>query len=69
MSAVVLDTQAAACGLGLVRLHFNTLSQSERAAAIRRMASEGMSTYTIAAATGLAVEFIKQLTQSEGATS
>ena len=43
------------------RLHFHTLSAEEQAAAVRRMALAGQGEHTIADATGLSVDFIRQL--------
>ena len=43
------------------RLYFEMLTRDEQAAAMRRMAAEGMSDSTIASATALSVEFVKQI--------
>jgi hypothetical protein len=48
-------------GTGHELRYFMMLSQSEQCAAIRRMAAIGMSDYTIASATRLSVEQIRQI--------
>jgi hypothetical protein len=45
----------------LSRMHFHSLDHAEQAAAIRRLAALGQSELTIAAATGLSVEAIRQV--------
>jgi hypothetical protein len=52
----------------MARLHFNTLSPEERAAAIRRLAAAGQHVETIARATGLSVEAIRRLLEHRDAT-
>ncbi len=50
--------------------YFLLLTPEEKEAAIRRMAADGMSDYTIAAATRLSVEFVRQvigMSRSSGA--
>jgi hypothetical protein len=49
----------------LARLHFHSLDASEQTNAIRRMAATGQGAHTIAHATGLSVEFIRQLLASQ----
>jgi hypothetical protein len=46
---------------GLGRLHFHALSSDEQRAAIRRMADSGQGDHTIAEATGLSVECVRQI--------
>lgn len=58
-----LDTVA------LARLHFTTLDRDQKAQAIRRLAAIGQSEYTIASATGLAVEFIRRVLAEQEAAS
>ena len=41
--------------------HFDRLTRDEQAAVIRRMAAEGMSDHSIAAATRLSVEFVREV--------
>lgn len=41
--------------------YFEMLSNEDQRAAIQRLANSGMSDYTIAAATGLSVEFIRTI--------
>jgi hypothetical protein len=48
-------------GAALGRLHFHALSSDEQRAAIRKMADAGDGDHTIASATGLSVEFIRQI--------
>jgi hypothetical protein len=43
------------------RLHWFTLTPSEQAAAIRRLAAQGASDHGIAHATGLAVEQVRRI--------
>jgi DNA invertase Pin-like site-specific DNA recombinase len=43
------------------REHLHALNQAERAAAIRRLATEGMSDRGIASATGLSVEQVRRV--------
>jgi hypothetical protein len=45
----------------LSRMHFHSLDHAEQAAAIRRLAALGQSEHTIASATGLSVEAIRQV--------
>jgi len=47
--------------LDTARLHFHALSREEQAEAIRGMAASGQGEYTIARATGLAVEQIRNM--------
>jgi hypothetical protein len=51
--AGALNTEA------LARLHFTTLTNAEKVAAIRRLASSGQGQHTIAQATGLSVEAVR----------
>jgi hypothetical protein len=51
----------------LGRLHFHSLDANEQANAIRRMAATGLGAHTIAHATGLSVEFIRQLLRDQAA--
>ncbi len=43
------------------RAHFHSLTRDEQAAAIRRLADEGLGEYTIAHACGLAVEQVRAI--------
>lgn len=45
----------------LSRLHFHALDAEQKAAAIGRLAASGQGEHTIAHATGLSVEFIRQV--------
>lgn len=45
----------------LARLHFTTLSRDQQEQAIRRMSAQGQTAGVIAAATGLAVEQIRNI--------
>lgn len=45
----------------LARMHFHALDREEQAAAIRRLAASGQGDHTIAHATGLSVEAVRQL--------
>lgn len=45
----------------LARLHFHALDREEQAAAIRRMAADGVTDYGISHATGLAVEQVRRI--------
>ena len=45
----------------LAKLHFHALDPSEQAKAIQRMRTAGQGEHTIAHATGLSVEFVRQV--------
>ena len=48
------------------RQHFDALTQEEIAAAVRQMASGGYTDYTIASATGFAVEQVRLILAGHG---
>lgn len=49
-------------------MHFELLDREEQESAIRRLAREGMSEYSIAAATRLSVEMIRRVLAAEPRT-